>query len=293
MLSFRSALAGVWTLIVRPPDGGYPSLKNYLGPLAASVRSPLWIERPFRSLSQTRWIALLKHMKSEGSYGDVLLNHQLTKFESLIEAVSNLSPLHNYPMSVEIYKQGSRANEVYLIENGTVKMTRTSHEGQQVIVSLRSTGRFIGASSVILQKPFSVNAVTLTSCDLRRIEGGSFVALLKSDAQLCWQFQEMLCHEIYEQVDHTAELGSLSARSRLELFLWNSIHSTQSSPPPTNIKVQLPLKNKELADLIAVTPEHLSRMLRRMQDEDLVRIEKGWIVVADLYRLWHPPTVAD
>jgi CRP-like cAMP-binding protein len=221
------------------------------------------------------------------------IDQHLAKFENLSEAVSCLSPSHNYPTDVEIYKQGSCANDVYFIENGTVKMTRTTHEGQQVIVSLQSSGRFIGASSVILQKPFSVNAVTLTRCDLRRIEGRSFINLLKSDPTLCWQFQEMLCNEIYEQVDHTAELGSLSARSRLELLLWNSIHSTQSCPPPTDVKVHLPLKNKELADLIAVTPEHLSRMLRRMQDEGVIRVTKGWIVVSDLMRLWHPPTAID
>lgn len=221
------------------------------------------------------------------------MDQHLAEFENLSQAVSYLYPLHNYPIDVEIYKQGSSANDVYFIENGTVKMTRTSHDGHQVIVSLQNAGRFIGASSVILHKPFSVNAVTLTRCDLRRIEGRSFIDLLKSNPALCWQFQELLCHEIYEQTDHTAELGSLSARCRLELLLWNSIHSNETQPPLTDVKIHLPLKNKELADLIAVTPEHLSRMLRRMQDEGVLRVTKGWIVVTDLMRLWHPPTAID
>jgi CRP-like cAMP-binding protein len=215
---------------------------------------------------------------------------QRLKFESLSEAVAHLSPVHTYPTDVEIYRQGSYAGDVYFIESGTVKILRTNHEGQQVIVSLQSAGHFIGAPSVILQKPFSVNAVTLTRCDLRRIDGKSFTELLRSDAELCWQFQKLLCHELYEQVDHTAELGSLSARNRLELLLWNSIHSNEISPPRSNVRVHLPLKNKELADLIAVTPEHLSRMLRRMQDEGVLKVEKGWLIVSDILRLWHPPT---
>ncbi|MBV9959686.1 MAG: Crp/Fnr family transcriptional regulator, partial [Acidobacteria bacterium] len=156
---------------------------------------------------------------------------------------------------------------------------------QQVITSLRSKGCFLGASCVILQKPFSVNAVTLTRCELRRIPAPLFIAVLKSDAQLCWQFQKILCHEINEQVNHTAELGYLSARCRLERLLWNSIHSLHACPPHTNVRVHLPLKNKELADLIAVTPEHLSRMLRKMQEEGVLRIERGWIVVTELHRL--------
>jgi CRP-like cAMP-binding protein len=51
------------------------------------------------------------------------------------------------------------------------------------------------------------------------------------------------------------------------------------------IQLQLPLKHWELAELIAVTPEHLSRLLKKMQLEGIVQRDKGWIRIPDVRRL--------
>jgi predicted transcriptional regulator len=54
------------------------------------------------------------------------------------------------------------------------------------------------------------------------------------------------------------------------------------------IKMHLPLKHREIAQLIAVTPQHLSLVLRQMEVEGTIRREKGWVIVRNYQRLYQP-----
>jgi CRP-like cAMP-binding protein len=53
----------------------------------------------------------------------------------------------------------------------------------------------------------------------------------------------------------------------------------------TEIRLHLPLKHWEIAELIAVTPEHLSRVLKRMEREGIMRREKGRTVIVNYQKL--------
>jgi len=52
------------------------------------------------------------------------------------------------------------------------------------------------------------------------------------------------------------------------------------------IRFELPLRNWELAQLLGVTPEHLSRILRDLTKEGIIRRAKGWILVERPEKLW-------
>ena len=41
------------------------------------------------------------------------------------------------------------------------------------------------------------------------------------------------------------------------------------------------MKQVEIAELIAVTPEHLSVVLKRMEQQGIIRREKGWLIIPD------------
>jgi CRP-like cAMP-binding protein len=57
--------------------------------------------------------------------------------------------------------------------------------------------------------------------------------------------------------------------------------AVSSEPNGLNNRVHLPLKRKEIAELIAITPEHLSRVLHEFSKEGYIDFRDGWIVVAD------------
>jgi CRP-like cAMP-binding protein len=212
---------------------------------------------------------------SEGSSSASDLNASLG-------VVKDLAGPLTYPASVELFHQGSPPQDVYLIERGLVKLIRLERGGHEIITSLRFAGWLLGASPVIVEKPYPVTALTVTRCSLRRVPAEIFREHLRANPQLSWYLHQMHSHEVFDNVEHVAQLGCLSARLRFERLLRQLLASAAPAAAPHEIRLRIPLKHWEVAELIAVTPEHLSRMLRKMEAEGLLRREKGWLIITGL-----------
>jgi CRP/FNR family transcriptional regulator len=190
-----------------------------------------------------------------------------------------------YPADMGLFQQGFSPYYVYFIERGLVKLSRVEQDGQQVIIGLRSTGWLLGASSVILQNNYTASATTLTPCHLRRISSEAFLHLLKTDVQFSWHIQQAQSREAYEQVSKITELSCLSARTRLERLLWCLISSLGSDHTQSEVKIEVPLKQLEIAQLIGVTAEHFCRMLKQMEVEGMLQRKKGWLIIKEPQKL--------
>ena len=77
----------------------------------------------------------------------------------------------------------------------------------------------------------------------------------------------------------------MSARERLTKFLCEMIHEIEPLTEKKTItydkpvKLNIPLKFKEIAQMIAVTPEHLSRLLTEMEQQGIIKRDKGHLVI--------------
>jgi CRP-like cAMP-binding protein len=209
-------------------------------------------------------------------------------FASLVaqgsEIFATLVPPDAYRPEIELFSQGSEPQEVYCIGRGLVKLVSIDPAGRQFIVGLRSPGWILGAASVIVQRPHLLTATTITSCHLHRISAETFLDLAKGNAQFAWYLQQILGREVYDQVTGLVRLGSSSARQRLEQLLLQFISSMETGKSEKGMSFELPLRHWEIAQLIAVTPEHLSRLLRRIEQEGVIQREPRRIVITDLQK---------
>jgi CRP-like cAMP-binding protein len=192
-----------------------------------------------------------------------------------------------YPPATELFQQGAPAHEVYFITGGLVKLTRLEPDGQEVIIGLRASGWLLGAAAVIVEQPHAVTVVAVTRCQVRRLSARTFRERVKTDAQFSWWIQQMQSREIYDQTVRVAQLSCISARHRLEHLLWQLMTAAEPVATPRGVRLQVPLKHWEIAQLIAVTPPYLSQLLNRLEEEGVLRREKGWFMIADPRRLWH------
>lgn len=200
-------------------------------------------------------------------------------------ALANLAPAQEYPPGIGLFKQGAVAEDVYFLEEGLIKLIRVEQVGHELIIGLRSPGWFVGGDFLVLGEKSPFSAITLTDCQLRRISGDAIIKLLKTDLQFSWHFHQVQSRIIHDQLLRLVALGTLSARDRLEQLLWELISLVKPKHKEDRIRLHLPLKHWELAQLIAVTPEHLSRILREMYQEGIVRKEKGWMIITNAKKL--------
>jgi CRP-like cAMP-binding protein len=188
--------------------------------------------------------------------------------------------VRSYPPGYELLQQGSPAEAVYLIHDGIVKLVWNEPKGKESIVGLRWQGWFLAAPSIISDTPCPTSAITLTRSKIEHIPPETFLDRLQRDPNLGWELHQNQSREICEQFRWLGELACCSARSRLLYLLdrWNTSNGTGSGT--RNLRLRLPLKRKDIADLIAVTPEHLSRLLSQLSREGQIDLTGGWIAIA-------------
>lgn len=188
--------------------------------------------------------------------------------------------VRSYLPGSELLQQGIPAEAVYYVHDGIVKLVWNEPKGKESIVGLRWKGWFLGAPPVISDTPCPTSAITLTRSSIERIPSETFLERLRNDPDLAWEMQQNHSREICEQFRWLGELACCSARSRLLHVIERLITSIGTSPRVRNSQLRLlPLKRKDIAELIAVTPEHLSRLLHQLAREGRIDLTGGWIVV--------------
>lgn len=172
------------------------------------------------------------------------------------------SPLHTYPSGVELYRQNDPASHIYFIERGIVKISCIGPGGEEVIISLRRRNWLLGATQVIVDKAYLATATTLTPCSLRCISAGSFMAQLTADSALSMELNRVLSLEVRRNVEKIITLECMSATERLRSFLCELISYEDKDDLQKKGRLELPLAISDLAEILAVTPQHLYRILK-------------------------------
>jgi CRP/FNR family transcriptional regulator len=196
-----------------------------------------------------------------------------------------LVPGQKYPAGVEVLRQGEIAKDVWIIDEGVVKLVYFDQDGRELTVGVRLKGWILGSASVILGKPSPVAAFTMTPCYLQRIDSPTFLEMLSGNLMLSSWLHRMHSQEVFEQSVSLTHASALSARRRLERLLTQFIEPPEDNVQEIEIRVTLPFSHRDLAGLVGITPEHLSRLFRQLTEEGVVRRCKGWIIVTDLRKL--------
>lgn len=184
----------------------------------------------------------------------------------------------DYPPKIQLLRQGEVARTVYVITSGLVKLSRIESTGKQVIVGLRFAGAFLGETTAILGGLSTATATTITRSSLVRIPSRDFIDILNTRRELSWYLHERHAREIDKQLEHTVELISQPAQVRLARLLCDLTTLFQSDRDFSRA-VRIPLKQYEIAELLAVTPEHACRVLRDFEKVGYIRRDRKGLII--------------
>jgi len=196
-------------------------------------------------------------------------------------AFGDCGVVRSYPSRSELFQQGTPADDVYFIHQGIVKLVWGEASGKQTILGLRRDGSLIGVPAVVTGEPCPMSAVTLVPTIMERISAEKFLQRLQTDRDFAWEIHQIQSREVHEQLNWLGEMACCSARSRLRKVFSRLTEVSKVQKEGTHSRVQLPLKQREVAELIAVTPEHLSRLLHELSKDGLLHLQDGWIVIPD------------
>ena len=189
------------------------------------------------------------------------------------------------PPQYAVYSQGENPHTVCLVCGGLVKLTHTEHDGKRVIVGLRHKGWMLGAVSLLQNTPYETTAETVTRSKLCFVPEEILRRELDSNAELSRWMLTMLSEGLRASMISISEQALLSGRQRLVNFLWKLACARNGFDQEKPLKIQMVLKHWEVAQLLALTPQHLCRLVRQLEKDGVIWRKNGWLIVPDLERI--------
>jgi CRP-like cAMP-binding protein len=91
---------------------------------------------------------------------------------------------------------------IFIIVNGTVKITRVNDEGKEVILSLLGPGEIFGEMAILDGEARSANALAQEDCELMAIQKSEFLNLLRRNFKISFALMGELAKRLRKSDPH-------------------------------------------------------------------------------------------
>jgi CRP-like cAMP-binding protein len=197
-------------------------------------------------------------------------------------AVGRLAPktlVSSFRPGQLLFGQGDPAAAIYIVRSGRVKLVHEHRDGTSQILRVAGPGDLLGAANRA-EGAQPVSAVARTSgsvCILRTVE---LEQLLREDAEFALAWAHLLSDEVQRARESVFRHGPWPAAIRAARYIAKNAAPTPESPLPS-----LDVTHADMAGLLSIAPETATRLLRELEEDGVIRLSRGRIVVLDADRL--------
>jgi CRP-like cAMP-binding protein len=173
-----------------------------------------------------------------------------------------------------VYGPGDRANSVYFVDRGRVKIVRSNAAGGEIIVGIRTAGDIFGELTWLSddERLRRTSAVAIEASAVDSISVDDFAALLRSDGEIARAFARGVSRRLAATEQELTELAGKSVPGRLVDVLGRLASSHGVEEPDGTLRIGMNLTHKDLADLIGTSRETLTKELSVLVDVGLLRV---------------------
>lgn len=171
----------------------------------------------------------------------------------------------SYKKNQAIFAEGDDGDGFQVVISGRVKVFKISHEGKEQILHILGPGEPFGEVAVFAGEHFPAHAQAMEETRSFFIPRRAFIDLIKKNPSLAMSMLAMLSRRLRKFTALVEDLSLKEVPGRLSAYLLYLSATKQHAPNLT-----LDISRSQLASLLGTIPETLSRILARMNSEDLI-----------------------
>jgi CRP/FNR family transcriptional regulator, cyclic AMP receptor protein len=162
-----------------------------------------------------------------------------------------------------VYTCGDRAETIYLVESGQVKLLMLSPEGKECLLAIHTAGDIFGELCLSGVGARLETAAAMEETTLKQIPCSSFFARLRRDL-LFEGFVQYLAVRIADQQQVIANLVTADSEQRLGKTLLQ-LAQKLGKQNPRSIRIEHKISHEELSEMVGTTRPQISKFMRRFR----------------------------
>jgi CRP-like cAMP-binding protein len=193
-----------------------------------------------------------------------------------VEAFGRFATRRTYAPGTTLFRQGKRPKEIFIIAEGEIELI---HETRfdRLVVQIVHAGSSVDDLAFALRVPYAYSAVALTDVSVLCIRLDAIETLEELFPELALRRVRLMAHALERAHGRLLEFAGRSALGQVTQLLAHE--STEGE------KGVVDLTQKELGAMLALSRQTVSRALRELERERVLKRGRRRIRILDLARL--------
>jgi CRP-like cAMP-binding protein len=185
-----------------------------------------------------------------------------------------------YPAETMIFAQGEVSADFYIINRGTVRLTRI-HENEEILLNTLKAGDIFGEMSFLEDKEHSSNAFTLEETELMIVDKENFGRINRQNPQIAMKLATLLSGHVwfwYKQLTNRKLSDPVA-----QVYDITAVLLERQRVPVNKKPFRLNIGAAELLKMVSIGEEERKAVWTTIERDDFIRTNAdGLLVVPDV-----------
>lgn len=182
-----------------------------------------------------------------------------------------------------IFRESEKANAIFFINEGKIKITKSSPEGKEILLNIRQTGEMF-AEVALFNAQNSTYPATATS-----LESGVISFIRNEDLELFLMEQPALSMSIFRIMAERLQVAQSTLRDVALYGKFGALAATlvrlsedYGVETETGTTIKLKLTHEDLGCFFGATRESVTRMMNQLKQQGIVTKKDGYFVIHNI-----------
>ncbi|MDD5373165.1 MAG: Crp/Fnr family transcriptional regulator [Sulfurimonas sp.] len=185
--------------------------------------------------------------------------------EETIKKIEAFTTEYKIPKDNIVFYEGDDPKFLYLLVKGVIKLYKTSSSHKEIVLKYFHDNELIGEVANFEGIPYPATAKAYSDVEILKIDFDKLKDIIFSNPNMAFNIQTSLIKKIKNLENIISTNLVLDSRERVAKYIYNHVDDFFET------------KNIEIAEVLGVSPETLSRILKFFKDNNTINVKTRYI----------------
>jgi CRP/FNR family transcriptional regulator, anaerobic regulatory protein len=183
-----------------------------------------------------------------------------------------------------IYRPGETPKRIVVLRSGWALRLALTSDGRRQVLSILLPGDIAGGE-LIMRDQVRTPVQSVTPVEYCAFDVGHLKEIAKDDPALVWAFVDICFSGREASEARLVDLGRRKAEQRLARLVLDLYERLTEKKLTDGAAIPFPLRQQSIADALGLTQVHVSRVMRSLKENDVIRVQGGVLTILDMEAL--------
>lgn len=189
--------------------------------------------------------------------------------DNLLEEIKQHITTKEYKKGNVVFFEGERGRNINILTKGLLRVYKTDPKGNEITIHLFAEATMVAEMPIFEGIPYPASARFESDGQMMFIEYEKFKKILERDSTAAFGLIKSLIRKIKFLENNMSNIMGRSASDKVAKFLYE------------NEEILSQINSKTIAGAVNITPETLSRELKKLKGQEIVKVVGREIIVID------------